>query len=239
MLKKYFFLLATATLCFAASDEDVVSFFKGRLFKDFPNVKISVLSRENIGRDNFEKIIVEISDSGESIREVVFARDNFLLPDIYDIGNKFSSYREDFIVQSTQEDEKSFKKKALEVLKTEKNIVSIGGALKPEIYVFSDPECPFCRKHLDGIDEILKNHRVNFIFVSVHGKSAFEKIALIYKEINKSMSDSKKLEVIKKYYAENVVYTPPTQHDYEKAVNLFEKYQKLGLKAVPMVIEKE
>ena len=237
MVKKIFFL-ALATSLFGASDEEIISFYKQKLKNAIPDAEISVLSREKMN-ENYEKIVVNIAAFGENAKEVIFAHGNFLLPDIVDIQKGNFSYRDDFKSQNAQVVAKEFESKALEVLKTEDKIISIGDTSKPEIFVFSDPECPFCRKHLEGIEEILKKNRVHFVFVSVHDKSAFEKIALIYNEIKKTKNDTDKLSIIRKYYANNVVYNPPKEEDYKEAVALFEKYQKLGLKAVPTIIEKK
>lgn len=238
MFKRSVFLITMTSLCFAVSDDEVVHFYKELLKTASPQAQISVVEREKIDSSGFEKIYVDISAYGESVKEVIFAKDNFLFPDILDVRKNFS-YKEDFINQNILAENKDFANKALEALKTEKNIVSIGDTSKPEIYVFSDPECPFCRKHLKDIDKILEKNRVNFVFVSVHGKSAFEKIALIYKETKKAKGDIEKLNIIRKYYADNITYNPPTKEEYEMAINLFNKYQKLGLKAVPTIVEKK
>ena len=235
-------LFLGVNLSFAAvSNESIINFYKERLNPMTPNVKVEVLERTSLGENGFERVTLEISAIGEKVKEVVFTNGNFLFPDIVDAVNNFS-YREDFQKQLAENEKIVFEQKMLNVLKDEANIVSIGDKNKPEIYVFSDPECPYCRKHLEGIDKVLEKNRVNFVFVSVHGRSAFEKIANIYKETADgffgSKSDAKKLEVIRKYYAESVNYKQPTEEEYKAALDLTEKYKNAGLRAVPTTIEK-
>ncbi|EPN1533411.1 thioredoxin fold domain-containing protein, partial [Campylobacter upsaliensis] len=67
------------------------------------------------------------------------------------------------------------------------------GSGKKEIFVFSDPECPYCKKHLQKLDEnYLKEHKVHFIFFTIHNN--FNLIAGLYKELENKQNDKEKLE---------------------------------------------
>lgn len=220
------------------SDDEIIHFYKNIVKTSLPNAKVSILSRKYLGNTQYEKVVVEIALQGDTLEDVIFVHNQYLLPDIIDIPRE-KSLKEDEKKELAQIKRNVFEEKALKAFKTEKKIVSLGINKKgKEFYVFSDPECPYCRKHLDDIDEkFLQNNKINFIFVSVHGQSAFEKIALIYKETAKLKNDNDKLKIIKKYYQDDVTYTPPNANLTKEAENLFSKYMVMGLRQVPYIIE--
>ena len=56
--------------------------------------------------------------------------------------------------------------------------------------MLTDAECPFCRKEMDRIEEMLKINNVDIVMTSVHGDSNHAKSALIYKEIKSAKTDA-------------------------------------------------
>lgn len=221
------------------SNDEIVYFYHNIVKDSFPSATVSVVSREYLGKTQYEKVIVEIAANGQKIQDKVFVHEQYILPDIIDVPQakslKADEFKEIERVKRTELDTN-----VLKALKDEDKVVSLGkkGQWGKEIIVFSDPECPYCQKHLQGIDErFLQDNRIHFIFVSVHGKSAFEKVALIYKETAKAQSDSAKLAIIKKYFDGNVKYAPPSEVETKQAEILFSKYMLMGLRQVPYIIE--
>ncbi|MCW1562353.1 hypothetical protein OLT23_09035, partial [Campylobacter jejuni] len=88
----------------------------------------------------------------------------------------------------------------------------------------------YCREHLAQIDDELKNYQVNYILTPVHGKSAFEKSALIYKEAKKSKKmTKKKIAILNKYYDANIKnYPKVSDTELKEVFSLYEKYRSLG-----------
>ncbi|MDA3967138.1 thiol peroxidase [Helicobacter sp. WB40] len=70
----------------------------------------------------------------------------------------------------------------------------------PTQIVVSDPDCPYCRKHLDEIEDTLKVANVKYIFAPVHEGDAFVKSQLIMDEAKNLKSTKDKIKVMKKYY---------------------------------------
>lgn len=131
-----------------------------------------------------------------------------------------------------------YAKNAKAVAQKETMVIALGDKNKPAIYVFSDPECPYCREHLAQIDNELKNYQVNYILTPVHGKSAFEKSALIYKEAKKAKNDKEKIAILNKYYDANIKnYPKVSDAELKEVFSLYEKYRSLGLSATPTIIK--
>lgn len=69
--------------------------------------------------------------------------------------------------------------------------------------VLTDPECPFCRKHLAyELPELIKQMNVKVYFTPVHPDSSFIKSMLILNEA-RGKSNDEKLKIMNKYYDEN------------------------------------
>lgn len=220
------------------SDAEIIHFYKSIVDTSLPNAQVKIRSRQYLGNTQYEKVVVSIEMRGEAIEDVVFVHNQYLLPDIIDIPRE-KSLKEDEKQEIAKIRQNVFEDRVLQAFKNEKKVVSLGTSKNgKELIVFSDPECPYCRQHLDNIDEkFLKNNKINFIFVSVHGKSAFEKIALIWKETNKIKDDNQKLRIIKKYYQDDVKYTAPNANAVKEAEILLSKYMTMGLRQVPYIIE--
>nr|WP_270961649.1 thioredoxin fold domain-containing protein [Campylobacter upsaliensis] len=110
------------------------------------------------------------------------------------------------------------------------------GSGKKEIFVFSDPECPYCKKHLQKLDEkYLKEHKVHFIFFTIHNN--FTLIAGLYKELEHKQNDKEKLESLRHYFFENPSYKDVSKEEVKRTEELFEKYKNLGVLYTPFEIK--
>ncbi|MCH5336456.1 MAG: thioredoxin fold domain-containing protein [Campylobacter sp.] len=235
-MKKFTLALICVNALFAASNEQIAEFYSQSIKAQFPDAKVSVSQRQKVANTGFESVIVSIEVNGQKEEQILFTKDNLVVPDIIDLKAK-TSYRQDYEIKKFQEARENFTKNAKAVVEKEEMVIRMGDKNKPAIYVFSDPECPYCREHLKKIKEELKNYQVNYILTPVHGKSAFEKSALIYKETQKAKNDDEKIAILKKYYDEKIKnYPKVSEKEFTDALKLYEKYRSLGLRSVPTII---
>lgn len=236
-MKKIYLTLICASALFAASNTEISDFYSKSVKAQFPNATISVGNRQKVANTGFESVIVTIEMGGEKQQEILFTKDNIIVPDIIDLKSKIS-YRQEYEMQQFQEAKENFIKNAKPVAQKENMVIAMGDKSKPAIYVFSDPECPFCREHLAQIKNELKKYQVNYILTPVHGKSAFEKSALIYKEAKKAKNDDEKIAILNKYYDANIKnYPKVSDTELKEVFTLYEKYRSLGLSATPTIIQ--
>lgn len=103
----------------------------------------------------------------------------------------------DKVVANNQKAKSKEIKKLLKELPKE-SFLEIGSGDK-EMLVISDPECPYCRQELANIEKRLEGRTIKMVMAPVHGKSAFIKSDLIYKNA-KGKSDKQKIEILRKYF---------------------------------------
>lgn len=236
-MKKIPSFLALSYFLLAASNEDIIKFYESTLKLQYPSAKVSVLKRDKVAKTGFESVELGIEIDGQKQKEILFTKDDLVVPDIIDIKEKIS-YRNEYEMAEFMQSKLEFENKALKALKDEKQIIKIGDSKKPLVYVFTDPECPYCRQHLKNIKEELKNNQIAFIITPVHPKSAFEKAALIYKEAANAKTDAQKIAIFEKYYDENIKnYDKVSDKELKAMYALFDKYKNLGLRSVPTIIE--
>ncbi len=223
------------TSLFAANTAQIVDFFKPMVPK---NVKVEVVKAEKLKElPNFELVTIKMSDGANDQIVRMFHQDGVLLPEIINLKTKKMMLKE------------IEKKESLGVLKKlykdekKSNIISIGNDPKKEtMVVFTDPECPFCRKELGNIENRLKEVNVKMILTPVHGRSAFVKSYLMYKETKKAKNDSQKIAIMKKYYDPKVDISKAKVDDKEiqKLLKLKDKYMSSGaFKGVPAIFKEK
>lgn len=86
----------------------------------------------------------------------------------------------------------------------QEGILKLESGKSKTVVIVSDPECPYCRKELENLENKLKEANVYMIFAPVHGKSAFVKSDLIYQKAAKAKSNADKIKIIKEYFNPNV-----------------------------------
>ncbi|TDA23963.1 thioredoxin fold domain-containing protein [Campylobacter hepaticus] len=236
-MKKLSLILISCASLFAASNTEISDFYSKNIKSQFPSAVISVGNRQKVGDTGFESVIVSVELNGQKQENILFTKDNIITPDLIDLKNGIS-YAQDYEMKKFQEARENFTKNAKAVAQKESMIVALGDKKKPAIYVFTDPECLYCRDHLARIEDDLKNYQVNYILTPIHGKSAFEKSALIYKETKKAKSDKEKIVILNKYYDPDIKnYPKVSDAELKEVVSLYEKYRSLGLNATPTVIK--
>lgn len=207
--------------------QKIISFYKEKL-KNVKNLEISFIKESK--SFPYKAYIFEFKTDKEKTKEIVFVDKNYFFTDFVSLDN-FEMSKEKF--QSILENENQLEIK--KELKNDQEIVISLGRGKNTIYTFSDPECPFCKKHLKTIDDdFLKKNTIKFIFTSVHNN--FKIIASLYKKLDKAQTEKEQLEIIKKFYFENPTYENVSTKEEEKYKKIFEKYLNLGVTYTPFII---
>lgn len=218
------------------SDEEkidrIIQFYKKRLDK-FENLEIKFLEKISANEDlAFDAFIFSFKVNDGEQKELVFSKDNFIFSNFVSLENFETSEKIAFNIANKEKN-----KIILKELENDKDYIITLGSGDKEIYAFSDPLCPFCKEHLEKIDEdYLKSHKIHFIFTTIHGDDGFKRAQLIYENIKNGTDDMEKLRIIKYYFSENMSQEPIFK-DENFLRMMYEKYLKLGVKFVPYIIE--
>lgn len=233
MKRKIISLLCLCASVFAATDAQIIDYFKTQIPED---VDIKVEKRVSIeDLDGIEFIKVRISGERGSQFITVFAKDDLVFPEIINIKNMFSYKkkieREDLSITLRSE----VKKESLE------NFVVLGNDDKKEtVVVFTDPECPHCAQKIQTIEDSLKQNNIKLILTPAHGKSALEKSALIYRHTKNAKNDKEKIKIIKKYFDPKIkINEKVSEKEIKKMAALKKKYFSLGLRSVPFILNEK
>lgn len=233
MKKTLFLSLALGSLAFGAtSNEDIL-----KLYSNMPQgMKLEIADRKPVdGLDGFEAITLKISQGDISQKDVMFLNGDFLLPDLVNVKTG-ESYKNKFAQDMLLTDIGA-------VYKDETNIIKLGNDPKKEtMVIFTDADCPFCRREMAAVNDRLKEVNLELVMVSVHGEKGHQKSALIYRDIKNAKSDSDKIAVFNKYYADTFNIddkNAPSADETKKAVDLANKYLNAGINSVPFIVDKK
>ena len=223
--------IIAATSLMAASDKQIEDFYSQMVDS---SVKVKVADRHKVA-DDIEAVVVKLSKDGNSQDEIVFTKGDFIFPDVIDLKEQKS-----YLAEVKKE---VIAKGISKIYKDEDkaNIIVLGSdPKKPTIIMFSDPECPYCRAELAKIETTLKDSNVEIVLTPVHDISSLQKSSLIYKDAKAAKSDSDKVKILRKYYAEdyNVDDKSVSKEDVAKIDNLRKKYFAAGVRSVPFIVNK-
>ena len=236
-MKKWLFLVVSfyTSSLFAATDTQIINHFKSTI--PVPNIMVDVVARQSVdGIAGMDFVTLNLSDGTRAQKLSIFTKDDLIFPDVISIKQGGS------IKEMMEMAELQKKMSVLYKKEDKKNILSIGNDAKKEtIVIFTDPECPYCRQELDGIEERLKTNNIKIIFTPVHERSSLEKSVLIYNEAAKAKNDAEKIKIMRKYYDENVKYDQKiSDAEVARIDELKLKYFGAGVKGVPFIVrEKE
>lgn len=204
--------------------EKIKSFYE----ENFAELKINYIEKTML--NDLEAFIFEFELGNEKSKEVIFVKDDLFFTDAISFNdlNSLEDEAQAFLSQDKFQN-------ILKALEDDKAYIITLGSGEKESFVFSDPECPYCKKHLQKLDEnYLKEHKVHFIFFTIHNN--FNLIAGLYKELKNKQKDSEKLEIIRLFF-ENPSYKNVSKEEAKGTEELFEKYKNLGVLYTPFEIK--
>lgn len=224
--------LAVAASLSALTNDEILKLYEG-----VPSgVKVEILDRKAVdGLAGFEQVVIKFSQGEMSDKEIMFVNGDYMVPDIVNLKTG-SSYQ-----RAARNDLVSVNLAEIYPKEDPKNIIKLGNDPKKEtIVVFTDAQCPFCRREMGSIEEKLKSKNIEIIMTSVHGEDGNAISHLIYQNIAKAKSDADKIAILKKYYDEGFKLKAGevSKENMEKAAALANKYLSAGISGVPFIIEK-
>ncbi len=220
-----------ASTLFSATNEEIIAHFKSRIA--VPNIIIKVTSRKKVDT-NLDYVTLFLTDGKGTQKVSVFTSGKYIYPDVIDVKSGINL--KDKIQRET------INKNIAKIYKNEdsKNIISLGNdANKETMVIFSDPECPFCKKDLSNVEKTLKKYNIKIILTPVHEKSALEKSYLIYRDVADAQNDAQKIKILRKYFNSDLDEKVDDKN-IKKIEILRKKYFAAGINGTPYkVMEKE
>lgn len=232
MKKIIFSTTLLATSLFALSDAELLSIYAGAP----QDIKITISNKTPVkGLDKIQAVEYTMSKGDMSQSEIMFADEKFIYPDIIDPKSGVS-------YKTQMENEIKNAKVGAEYAKESADyIIKIGNDPKKEtLVIFTDAECPYCRREMANIEKRLETNNIEIIMTSVHGTSAHAKSFKIYEEAKKAKTDSEKVAILHKYYDEKMTLKDGevSAENVQKMADLAAKYFKAGIHGVPNIINK-
>ncbi len=232
MKKIIFSTTLLATSLFALSDAELLSIYAGAP----QDIKITISNKTPVkGLDKIQAVDYMMSKGDMSQSEIMFADEKFIYPDIIDPKSGIS-------YKTQMENEIKNAKVGAEYAKESADyIIKIGNDPKKEtLVIFTDAECPYCRREMANIEKRLETNNIEIIMASVHGASAHAKSFKIYEEVKNAKTDSEKVAILHKYYDEKMTLKDGevSAENVQKMADLAAKYFKAGIHGVPNIINK-
>ncbi|MBZ7986263.1 thioredoxin domain-containing protein [Campylobacter sp. Cr9] len=234
-MKKIILAMSVASALSASAISDKVAQF----IKSITKADVEIVKIDKVPNTNFEMIEFNIVKDGNVLGSDIFFSDGvYGTPTMLNIKESID-LKEEFVIKKEKEKYEKLSKLSGDFVKANPDMLVSLGDKKSDVatVVFSDPDCPYCRKHLDAIEEDLKEANVKFVLspLPMHPK-ALVKSMLILEEAKKAKTDSEKIAILKKYYQDSVELKDipeEKQAEYLKKVN--EKIFKMGINSTPSV----
>jgi thiol:disulfide interchange protein DsbC len=224
-------VLTMTSVLFAATNEEIIANFKARI--QVPNIKVKIISRKKVSK-KLDYVTVFLTNGKSSQKISVFTSGEYIFPEVIDVRSGISL--KDKMKRETTN------KNIAKIYKNESdnNVIKLGDdSSKKTLVMFSDPECPFCKRELANIENELQKYNMKIIFTPVHERSSLEKSFLIYKYAKKAKSDKDKIKIMRKYFSQDVD-EKVSDEDVAKIEKLRTKYFQAGINGTPYkVMEKE
>lgn len=237
-MKKILLASSLASVLSASAISDKVVEFIKSIARDN---EIEVVKVDKVPNTKFEMIEFNILKDGKVLGSDVFFSDGvYGTPTMLNIKESID-LKADFVMKKEKEKHEKLSKLVGEFVKANPDMVINLGDKKSKVatVVFSDPDCPWCRKHLDNIEEDLKEANVKFVLspLPMHPE-ALSKSINILNEIKSAKTDSEKIAILRKYYADGVSYKEPEQSKkdaYSQAVE--QKIFEMGVTSTPSIFK--
>jgi len=104
--------------------------------------------------------------------------------------------------------------------------------------VATDPECPYCAKELERVEQRLMTHNIRLVFTPVKGKNATIKSALIMRDFKTAKTTEEQIAVLRKYFNNYKL----TEEDKTIDISLIEQnarkvFSSRTVQGVPLAVE--
>ncbi|MCR8696516.1 MULTISPECIES: thiol peroxidase [Campylobacter] len=234
-------VLSSSLLFGALSESEILEIVKG----GNSNLKYSIESRKNLPNTNYEEIKIKMSDGKNSVYTALYSDGEYIFPDIIDVKNRFS-YLANFENEQNKIALKEASKSLGKVIKSlpKDSIITLGNDKDKEVkYLFTDPDCPYCRQDLELIENKLKNSNLKVILAPVasHGIPAIKKSIAILDEVKDAKDDASKIAILRKYFLPDA---KEPQNISDKRVSQFKSqvdkiYATGAVRGVPTLIDEK
>lgn len=243
---KKFILCAvyTAIMASCAFANFDVNFKKG--IKELTNVDIEIQLKKPLQSFKGEYFVIGRTSNGE-IFPMIVSQDgkHFIgLSNIMSFSQEDSEMISKEMQQASEAKMKADSKALNRLFKSfkESDFITLTGQGKnlPTHIVVSDPDCPYCRQHLQSVESQLKEANLKFIFAPVHNENAFIKAQLILNASAKASDNEAKLALLRKYYSDTPLSPQEKKTDFRQVQSNTEKIFNSGLiRSVPFVFTLE
>lgn len=218
---------------FAATDAEILGLYDQEAMKAH-GLSIEIADRKALDdKTGFEMVTLKVKQGDMSQEDIVFVKDDILVPDIVSLKTK-DSYKAKYQAEAL-----AGKISAVYSKEDSKNIIKLGNdPKKPTMLMLTDADCPYCRMEMKNIEESLKTSNFEIIMTSIHGPKSHAKSAKIYEEVAKAKDDAAKIAIFKKYYAEDLPeVTGVDQKEIDRLQKLADSYFEAGVKGVPFIMD--
>ncbi|WP_267524564.1 thioredoxin domain-containing protein [Campylobacter sp. MG1] len=203
------------------------------------NIDIELVKSDKIPNSKYEMVEFNILANGQVVGSDVFFSDGkFATPTLFDLDEKVD-LRAKFMEKKEQEKQKALQAQLPNFIKNNKDMTIKLGNKNNGVatVVFSDPDCPWCRKHLETIEDSLKDNDIIFVLtpLPMH-KTALSKTLHILEEVKTAKSDSDKLKIIRKYYSD-ATFDEVSQDKKDAYSKKVDAAFKLGVNYTPAIFE--
>lgn len=240
-MKKTALLLLSLSLCYADFDTN----FKQEI-KKLAGIDTQIVSKNKLESFKNSYFVIAKTPSGRNFPVIVDEGGKYFigLNNVANFSQKDSNLIQQELQKASQEN-KDIQDKALnEAFKQFKSsdFLFLEGSKKnlPTKIVVTDPECPYCRKHLDNIEEELKSANLKLIFAPIpsHGEIALIKSQIIMNQAPKLKSTKEKVKLLREYYRDMKLSATELKTDYKPVESIRNRVFDTELvEAVPLVFE--
>lgn len=237
-MKKVLLAAGLASFLFASDASDkAIDFIKNLVPKGY---EVELVKTEKIPNSNYEFVEFNIIENGVVKGSDVFFTDgNYGSPTLFDLKNK-TDLKADFMAKKEAEKQNQIIAKLPDFIAKHKDMtVRLGNSGKDVVtVVFSDPDCPWCKKQIGGVEEKIKEGDILLVLtpLPMH-PNALGKSVNILKETKNAKTDAEKIKILQKYFADNVDYKEPSDAEKDALAKKVEEVFELGVSYTPAVFK--
>lgn len=238
-MKKVFLALSVVSALSASKiSDDTALFLKSLAAKD--GIEIEVVKTSNVPNSDFEMIEFNIVYDNKIIgQDVFFSNGKLATPTLFDMHKKLD-LKADFIAQKEKE-------------KTDVIISELGGFLNKysnvvinlgshpgnaATVVFTDPDCPWCRKHLETIRDDLQTQNIKLVLLPLPMHiDAMDKSIEILEKIKNKKTDEEKIKLLEEYFTDDVKFKKADKEKTENYEKIVKEIFEMGVRSTPSIFQ--